>query len=238
MDEPRQGGSWPAPRRPTTYASGESLVQFRLDLAPVDQLIEEGGHVLGPTVLVVDVVGVLPNVDGEDRAHPVDQRILAIGSLHHFELVSLYREPSPTRPELSHARRLELLLERLERAERVVNPLGELATRIAAAALLHDPPEQIVVPVLAGIVENALLGSVPVGAGNDLLQRLAGELGALDQVVQVGDVGLMMLVMVQMQRFRRHVGRRRLIVVRQIRELESHVSLAFTGSGAQVSSWR
>src|SRR5215203_1505497 len=101
--------SWsgPAPRRPATCGSGERFVQLRLDLVPVHELVEERRHVLGPAILVVDVISMLPDVDAQDRPHAVHQRILAVRRFQHLELNALYRQPSPAGAELGDARGLE-----------------------------------------------------------------------------------------------------------------------------------
>ena len=52
------------------------------------------------------------------------------------------------------------------------------------------------VPHLGGVVEDAAAGFL-----DDFFQAGVLELGALDQVVQVGDVGLMMLAVVKLQGF-------------------------------------
>ena len=108
-------------------------------------------------------------------------------------------------------------------AERVVDPPRQLAARRAAAAALHHPPEQHVVPVLAGVVEDARPWPGPwrtprtISSSERILQ-----IGVLDQIVEVGDVGLVMLVVVQVQGPRRHVGLERIVGVGQVGEFESH----------------
>merc|ERR1711991_686844 len=48
---------------------GLRRMRLRSDLAPVDD-IEEGRNVLWAAVLVLEVVGVLPHVDAQDRDQP------------------------------------------------------------------------------------------------------------------------------------------------------------------------
>jgi len=49
-----------------------------------------------------------------------------------------------------------------------------------------------------------------------------GELGAFDGVVQVGDVGVVMLAVVDLHRLRVDMRLQRILRIRQIRQLESH----------------
>src|SRR5690606_30972954 len=67
------------------YKFGRSLlrcgfVHFQ-DVVPVDQAVDEGFEILRTGVAVVDVVGVFPHVDAEDRRGAVNQRVLAVRGL-------------------------------------------------------------------------------------------------------------------------------------------------------------
>jgi len=57
-------------------------------------------------------------------------------------------------------------------------------------------PVEGVVPHLSGVIENST-----VRTAHDLFQRFAFIIGTLDQVVQIGDVGLMMFVVMVFQGF-------------------------------------
>ncbi len=65
-------------------------------------------------------------------------------------------------------------------------------------------PEETVVPDLSGVVEKT------AGAGlDDLLEGEVLVVRVLDEVVRVVDVGLVVLTVVVVKRFRRHVRRQR-----------------------------
>ena len=70
-----------------------------------------------------------------------------------------------------------------------------------------------VVVVLADVVEEA--GVLRVALLDHLLEILALEPRALDQVVGVGDVRLMVLVVVVLERLLRHVRLQRVVGIRQ-----------------------
>src|SRR5512139_1660183 len=181
------------------------LVEQRLHVFPVHEVLDERLEVVRAAVAIVDVVGVLPDVAAEDRGGAVHQRILAVRGLGDFELAVLDLQPAPAGAELTDARGLEIGLELVEAAEVLVDLLLELARQLGAAAIgLHPAPEVDMVIVLAGIVEDRRV--LAERALDDLLKGLAFPFGPLERVVAVGDIGLVMLVVVIFQRFLRHMG--------------------------------
>ena len=74
--------------------------------------------------------------------------------------------------------------------------------------------------MLAGIVEEA--GILAERALDDLLERLAFQPAAFEQLVAVVDIGLVVLVVVIFERFARHVGRERVMGIGQVGQLERH----------------
>src|SRR5687767_8937287 len=83
------------------------------DLRPVDD-VPPGGDVVRPAVLVLQVVGVLPDVDAEDRGHPVRERSVLIGGRGHLEDTAVRDEPRPAASEPVRACVGDLLLEGVE----------------------------------------------------------------------------------------------------------------------------
>ena len=87
--------------------------------------------------------------------------------------------------------------------------------------------------MLAGIVEQA--GILRIALLDDVLEALALQARAFQQLVAVGDIGLMVLVVVVLEGFLRHVGLQRLVIVRQGGKFKSHFghsSEMLTGGGA------
>ena len=93
-----------------------------------------------------------------------------------------------------------------------------------------------VIVVLTGIVEEA--GVLRIALLDDLFQALALEAGAFQELVAVGHVGLMVLVVVILQRLLGHVGLESLVVVRKGRQFESHGKLLFFGVNATPAKRR
>ena len=60
-------------------------------------------------VLVVEVVGVLPHIDGQERGLPVNQRVVGIAGLGDLELAFVEYEPGISAAELRDACVLQIL---------------------------------------------------------------------------------------------------------------------------------
>ena len=64
------------------------------------------------------------------------------------------------------------------------------------------------VPVLTRVVEHGRLGGIALGRGDDLVQGLALQRRIfLDEAIQRGDIGLMVLAVVQVEGFLTHAFR-------------------------------
>src|SRR5690606_12479744 len=99
-----------------------------------------------------------------------------------------------------------------------IDGLGQLAGGFAAAVGRQAVPVERVVPDLCSVIEHA--------AGrllDDVFKRCGFQFGAGDEVVQVGDVRLMMLAVVELQGFCGDGGGQRIECVRKGRKLKSHV---------------
>src|SRR5690606_2555920 len=167
------GSLKPRPSRglqPQARASAARLLIALEHVVPVDEVVDPRLQILRPGVAIVDVVGVLPNVDAENRRAAMHQRVFAVRRLHDFELAVLDRNPGPARAELRRAGVDEIGAKLVVAAEIAVDRLMEGARQlVAAAALLHPFPEMDVVEVLPGIVEETLV--LAEGLLDDLLQR-------------------------------------------------------------------
>src|ERR1700730_10170210 len=137
----------------TELASGfrEQLV----DILPVHQMIDKRLQIIRTAIAIIDVVGVLPDVNAEDRRGAVHQRVLAVGRLGDFELAVLHRQPGPARTELANAGGGEIGLEFLKPAKVLGDLLFQTAGQFGATAIrLHPVPEMQMIVVLAGIIED------------------------------------------------------------------------------------
>ena len=116
--------------------------EARGDDVPVDD-VPPRVDVVGAAVLVEQVVGVLPDVDAQQRRLALRDRVVLVGRARPP------RGPSrrgPARPSRSRTGRrpaaLTLRLEVGERAERGVDRVGERAARLAAARAASGSPRR------------------------------------------------------------------------------------------------
>src|SRR6516165_4662181 len=185
-------------------------------------MVEEGLNEIRPPALEIEVVGVLPYVAGEERRLTLGQRVDRVRRRDDLQLTAFGDEPAPAAAELADCRRLELLLELVETAAVAVDGLSDRPARRAAAVRLHRIPEKGMVPHLRGVVKDARLGRVLVGGLDYLLERLLLRRGALDEVVEVRDIGLMMPAVMKIHRPLGDMRLQRVFRVRQGRQFESH----------------
>ena len=123
-----------------------------LSCLPVDH-IPDGAEVLCLAVLVLQVVGVFPCVNSEDRAELADNRVLVrIGAdLKRASLGILYK-PGPAGSLDACQSSVHLLFQRVEGAEVRVDRLGKRAGRGVTTALRFRRkvlPEERVIGVAA-----------------------------------------------------------------------------------------
>jgi hypothetical protein len=206
-----------------TGAEGLGRCQALGHLLPVDR-VPPGVDVVGAPVLVLQVVGVLPHVDAEERRLPVGDRVVLVRGRHDRESRTVMHEPRPARAELADAGVLHLALEVVEGAEGVPDRSRQVAVGLAAPVRRHRLPEERVVEVAAAVVADRgalLLGDLGE-VRDDLLDRLVGEVGALERGVRLVHIRLVVLVVVDLHRLRVDVGLERRLLVWQGRDLVGH----------------
>ena len=194
-------------------------------LCPVDDL-PEGGQVGGAAVLVVQVVSVLPNVEGQEGLEAAGDGVAGAGLLGDLQgAVGGGGKPYPAAAEKACAFSFEVCLEGIEGAPLGLDGGFEGAAwcggirngtarpyRRAARGCLsvidgrHGGPElgevQVVVEDLAGIVEDSRMpgrSRHDGGSDDDLLQGETFESAARQQFVQIIDIGLKMLSVMERQ---------------------------------------
>ena len=98
----------------------------------------------------------------------------------------------------------------------------ELARRALALGRRKALPEKAVIPQLGAVVEQ--LGVARAAAFADhLRKRCAAQLAfLLDQLVGLVDVGFVVLAVVELEGFGRHVRRERILGIWQVGKLERH----------------
>src|SRR5215470_15536322 len=80
--------------------------------------VPPGFDVIGPAVLIFEIISVLPNIEAQDRRVPVHQRVVLIWSRNDFEFfVLILDQPRPAAAKTSCASGSQFLFEIVEAAE-------------------------------------------------------------------------------------------------------------------------
>ena len=162
---------------------------------PVDGA-PEGIDVRSTVVLVVNVVGVFPNIAGEDGLNLFGQRIAGVVGLHNLQLarVAVLDEPGPAGAEVTDGSLSELLLELFEGTEGGLDFVSDTAGGFTTTGGGHGLPVEGVVPDLGGEVEDGSL------FGHDhFFDGLLGEFRVgFSSGVELGDVAGVVLVVVEL----------------------------------------
>src|SRR5690606_32009806 len=168
--------------------SGSEVLRHEV---PVHQ-VPERLDILRTGVAVVDVVGMLPHVTGQQRSVTGGDRIAgADGAYQAQRAVSLLHQPAPAGTEGADGNLAELFLECVEGAECLVDRFCQFTGGLAAAIGAQAVPVEGVVPDLGSVVEQSAAGGL-----DDLCQALALVVCAGDQVVQVDHIGVVVLAVV------------------------------------------
>mmetsp|Transcript_39190 Transcript_39190/g.92109 ORF Transcript_39190/g.92109 Transcript_39190/m.92109 type:complete len:263 (+) Transcript_39190:421-1209(+) len=164
---------------------------------PVHEVAEERLDELLAQVAIVNVVGMLPHVDRQQRLVGRGQRRAGGTGVDDVDrAIGLLDQPGPARTEVADRTLHEGFLERGVAAPLGLDRVRQGAAGLTAALGLHAVPEEGVVPDLRGVVVDAAGALL-----DDLFKRQAFELGAFLQVVEVDHIGVVMLAMVELQRF-------------------------------------
>src|SRR5579883_2311845 len=129
-------------------------------------MVEESLDEIGPAVLEVEIIGMLPDIAGQERRLALRERIDRVRRLGDLERAAIEDEPGPAAAELRRGGLLELLLEFVDAAEGLLDALCDIARGLSATPRLHAVPEKGVIPHLRRIVEDRHLGLVPGRGAN------------------------------------------------------------------------
>src|SRR5208337_3453317 len=102
------------------------------------------------------VIGVFPDVNAQYRLASCQKRRVLIRRGIDCQLALLHQQPGPSGAESPQARGLELVLKPGEGTEACVDGCAQIALGLATAALLHQLPEERMVPVAAAVVADGI----------------------------------------------------------------------------------
>src|SRR5215472_2147828 len=214
----------PPPRRGRGVPSLPGRRQAPVDRSPVHG-VPPGRHVVRALVLVLEVVGVLPDVDAQDRDAAAADRVVLVGEALDRQLAAGEVGPAPAAAELADRRLAQRVLEAGEVAERVVDRVRDRAGRVVARVRGHDLPEDRVVQVAAAVVahDGADVLGHRVQVAQQLLHGPVAELGVLlDRPVQIVHVRGVVPVVVDLHGLRVDVRLERVEGVGQRGQYKGH----------------
>jgi hypothetical protein len=183
----------------------DHILAVLTDLVPVDN-VPPVADILGPAVLVLEVVGMLPNIQSEDGEHnlvsdALHERVVLVGSADELELVSglVDADPDPAGSEegTGGSAGLKLLLHLVHGAEGLVDELLQLGRGLGLGGLVgggHLIPEEGVIVVPTSAVTDGRAGFEGVGhqvEDGDLILALGG-------LVDIGNVRSVVLVVMDL----------------------------------------
>src|ERR1700721_2510502 len=158
------------------FAGLESGIAF-VDFVPVDD-VPPGGEIFRASVVVFELIGVLPDVIAEDRQQAWGKRVVLVRSAKDLHFAGGFaRHANASAAELFYSGIVELGLKILEVAEGFGDHFGDRAVRVASTFGLHDLPEHAVVDVASAVVAD---GGADVfgnrgGAGDQIFTGLGGS---------------------------------------------------------------
>lgn len=160
---------------------------------PVDER-PEVLEVVRTAVLVVEVVGVLLDVDGQQRRQAMTERVIAVLQRQDTQVaIGAHRQENPARTEEQAGGLVHLFDHRAERAKRLFDEQHELARRLLGVVRRGELfEEELVVEHLAGIVGEGSCGRF----AHEVAEGHALVLGVLHQLVEFVDVVLEVLAVV------------------------------------------
>lgn len=153
-------------------------------------------QVRGTAVLVIEVVSVFPDVESQKRLQAFGDGVGGTSLLSDDQgTVSLSGEPYPAAAEETNAFGYELFLESVEATPLLLDLFRQRALEVEAGGSWRELGEvKVMVQDLASIVEHTASGLL-----HDFLQGHCFKRGAVDEFVQVVDIGLQVLAMVEIK---------------------------------------
>lgn len=173
----------------------------------------------------------LPDVQTKQRsAAVVHQRVVLVRGADDTEFAVFFDEPGPTGTEAGGGSLGEGFLEGVEAAESFIDGFGKISAGSAAGVGGEALPEEVVVPMTPTVVADG--GTDVIGnflkVGNQFVEAQSFQIGfAGDGVVEVGDVGVVMAVMVDLHRQSVDVRLQGVVRIRQRIEFECHGFVLF-----------
>ena len=167
----------------------------------------------------------LPHIAAQQGRLTKAERVHAVFGLGNLKAaIFVLHQPAPARTKLTSACGGEISLELINRAKTINQCLFQFRWH-GRRTWSHHFPELHMVPMLACIVEDAVLGhsACLIGACDDFFNRFAFPFGACNQLIAIIDIGLVVQVVVEFQCLGRHpLCGKRIMGIGQVRKCKSH----------------
>ncbi len=176
-----------------------TLVITFFDDGPIHDL-PKGVQLRSPPILIVEVIGVFPDIEGQQRFIAFGDRVVGIGFLRdHQSAVGLGREPGPAGAEKAGAFGFEFGFESFKAPPLFLDLGFETPGRLRCPVrpgmtivCTELRKVQVVIQDLPGVIENAAFGFADDFFEGHILERSAGN-----QFVEIVDVGLEVFAVVE-----------------------------------------
>jgi len=164
------------------------------DNGPIDH-IKEGVDVIRASILVLEVVCMLPNIQSHDgliaAAYAWHCGIVLVGSAANGQGATFcYTKPCPSRSKSCTCGFSKSILECIKVTKGTLDGISQLTFWLAASIGAHHGPEKAVIEVTTCIVSHG--GNIHV-IGQQVLQGLAFHFRACNGIVQVVDIAIVVL---------------------------------------------
>src|ERR1700682_3847462 len=140
---------WRFGNRPPCYPAELVILRDRVPVHHVPPRFD----VIGPPVLVIEIIGMLPNIHAKQRRVAVHKRAVLVRRGNSSQLSTLVLDkPRPAAAEPAGPRCREFFLERVEASEGGFDVATQFTGRLAAGIRAHDFPEEGMIRVSAAVV--------------------------------------------------------------------------------------
>src|SRR6266487_5490706 len=168
---------------------------------PVDY-IPPSVQILGTAILVLKIVGILPDIVTHHRIHTAHERAVLISCRDDLQFsIRVKHKPCPTRSETLGASIIKSRFESIEGTKCLLDSAGKVASRFATTIWRHDIPEHAMVRVTTCVILHNRANTLRY-LFNVAQQLINGHscklIMSLQRVIRIGHVGLMVFVMMEL----------------------------------------
>jgi len=180
----------------TSDNGSANLRKKSVDPPPVDHL-EKGFDIVGPSVLLLQIIDMLPQIQSKNRLLAFGQGAVLVGGGHDLKRAAVPHQPGPPAAEKQGGRRGKVALEAPEITPTILDGGGNTALRWDI--LFEEGPEKRMIGMAPSMIANGR--SDVFRHGSEVFQQLFSRAlfqfaMALEGGIELVDVGLVVFGMV------------------------------------------